>query len=243
MDYSVRVPFATGEESREEKAKQIFTILSHYYSKKELKKMTVLDYGSSLGIIANYFSKYCKKVVGIDVDRAAITLSKKKYKKKNLIFKITKDERIPYKDESFDIVINNQVYNCVQDQSLMFDEIYRILKPGGICFLGARNKICLIESQYKLPFLSLLPKRLGDMYVQLSRKDTSFVGHKYKTYWGIKKLTSKFRLHDYTVRVLRNPKQLGFFKYQKFELIARLLPLKLLLFVMPNYLLILEKER
>ncbi len=40
-------------------------------------------------------------------------------------------ERLPFADESADVVISNGVIDLVPDKDLVFAEIYRVLRPGG----------------------------------------------------------------------------------------------------------------
>ena len=40
-------------------------------------------------------------------------------------------EGLPFSDESFDVVISNGVVDLVPDKDAVFDEIYRVLAPGG----------------------------------------------------------------------------------------------------------------
>ena len=40
-------------------------------------------------------------------------------------------EALPFPDESFDVVISNGVVDLVPDKDAVFDEIYRVLAPGG----------------------------------------------------------------------------------------------------------------
>jgi arsenite methyltransferase len=48
-------------------------------------------------------------------------------------FEITEigSEAIPYRDNTFDIVISNGVINLVQDKPACFRELFRVLKPWG----------------------------------------------------------------------------------------------------------------
>src|SRR5262249_53093384 len=39
--------------------------------------------------------------------------------------------RLPYEDNTFDLVISDQVFEHVQDQVRVFEELHRITKPGG----------------------------------------------------------------------------------------------------------------
>jgi len=40
-------------------------------------------------------------------------------------------ERLPFPDESFDVVISNGVIDLVPDKDAVFAEIFRVLAPGG----------------------------------------------------------------------------------------------------------------
>jgi arsenite methyltransferase len=40
-------------------------------------------------------------------------------------------ERLPFPDESFDVVISNGVIDLVPDKDAVFSEIHRVLRPGG----------------------------------------------------------------------------------------------------------------
>ena len=40
-------------------------------------------------------------------------------------------ERLPFPDESFDVVISNGVIDLIPDKGLVFAELFRVLEPGG----------------------------------------------------------------------------------------------------------------
>ncbi|MDH3348958.1 MAG: methyltransferase domain-containing protein [Desulfobulbaceae bacterium] len=44
---------------------------------------------------------------------------------------IVLSEKFPYRDNHFDVVISNGVINLFPDKQQCFNEIYRVLKPGG----------------------------------------------------------------------------------------------------------------
>ena len=58
----------------ERKANIMIAVLRDFFMS-DLKSLSVLDIGSSTGIIANYCSNYFGKVIGIDIDEAAIKLT------------------------------------------------------------------------------------------------------------------------------------------------------------------------
>jgi ubiquinone/menaquinone biosynthesis C-methylase UbiE len=40
-------------------------------------------------------------------------------------------ERLPFADESFDVVVSNGVIDLIPDKDAVFGELFRVLKPGG----------------------------------------------------------------------------------------------------------------
>ncbi len=49
----------------------------------------------------------------------------------NVDFVETEAEKLPFEDETFDVVISNGVIDLVPDKEAVFSEIFRVLKPGG----------------------------------------------------------------------------------------------------------------
>src|SRR3989344_1791188 len=140
-NYAANRPQMYEIKSREEKALRIIKLLQVHLGKNNLKKLTVLDVGASTGIIDNYLSRYFKKVVGTDIDKKAIRFAQKNYHQKNLRFKIEDAMKLTFSDSFFDLVICTHVYEHVPNSQKLFQEIYRVLKPNGICYLAAINSL------------------------------------------------------------------------------------------------------
>ncbi len=98
---------------------------------------TVLDLGSGGGIDCFLAAEKVGDdgyVIGIDMTHAMIDLARSnavKLNAQNVVFKLGKIEAIPQQDETVDLVISNCVIALSTDKDRVFDEIYRILKPGG----------------------------------------------------------------------------------------------------------------
>lgn len=98
---------------------------------------TVLDLGSGGGIdcfLAAQEVGEDGQVIGIDMTHAMIDLARQNAEKlgaHNVVFKLGKIEAIPQLDASVDLVISNCVIALSPDKDRVFDEIYRVLKPGG----------------------------------------------------------------------------------------------------------------
>jgi SAM-dependent methyltransferase len=83
-------------------------------------------------------------------------------------------------------------------------EIHRVLRPDGICFFSAGNRLSVMEPHYRLPLLSVIPKAWAHWYLRLLGRGT----HYYEThfsYWGLRRLVGNFELEDYTRKVVTNP--------------------------------------
>jgi len=97
----------------------------------------VLDLGCGGGIDAFLAAKKVGpkgKVIGVDMTEEMIQLAKenaKKMKIKNVEFRLGEIENLPVKDEMVNVVVSNCVINLSPDKDKVFNEAFRVLKPGG----------------------------------------------------------------------------------------------------------------
>jgi len=98
---------------------------------------TVLDLGSGAGndvFVARSIVGEKGRVIGIDMTEEMIEKAVKNNTKmgfENVEFRLGDIENLPVESDSVDVVVSNCVLNLVPDKSKAFEEIYRILKPGG----------------------------------------------------------------------------------------------------------------
>lgn len=98
---------------------------------------TVIDLGSGAGndcFIARNETGETGKVIGIDftpamIDKARTNAEKLGYN--NVEFRQGDIEKMPVTANTADIIVSNCVLNLVPDKSAVFQDIYRVLKPGG----------------------------------------------------------------------------------------------------------------
>ena len=227
FNFSKMLPEAMYDgERRENKAKTMVAVFNDYFQA-DLKSFSVLDVGCSTGFIARYLADHCELVIGIDIDGPAIEFAQAHFKKKNLNFLKTDSMAIEFPANHFDIVICAQVYEHVPDVTKLITQIFRVLRPGGICYFAAGNRLNIMEAHYKLPFLSILPRPLGHLYVRIARNG-KFYYEKHFSFWTLKKIVGDFELIDYTKRMIENPQkfhihymlQPGTFKYRIAKLVA-----------------------
>ena len=98
---------------------------------------TVIDLGSGAGndcFVARKETGETGRVIGIDftpamIDKARTNVDKLGYN--NVEFRQGDIEKMPVTANTADVVVSNCVLNLVPNKSGVFQEIYRVLKPGG----------------------------------------------------------------------------------------------------------------
>ena len=97
----------------------------------------VLDLGSGAGtdsLVAAQMVGEQGAVTGIDMTLQMLTKARTaaaEMNASNVEFVESEAERLPFPDESFDVVISNGVIDLVPDKDAVFAELFRVLVPGG----------------------------------------------------------------------------------------------------------------
>lgn len=231
------------QQGRQKKAVTMICVLSDFIDT-PLSDLTLLNVGCSTGIIDEYLSRFFKNVVCIDIDDNAINFANNNFKKDNLSFEICDAMNLKFESSTFDVVVCSQVYEHVSDANILMEEIFRVLKPEGLVYFSAGNKLMYIEPHYNLPLLSVLPLSVANLYLKATGKG-EFYYEQHLTYWGLKKLVSSFEIFDYTIKILKNPDKYratymirkGSLKHNLSKLLA-----KYMIWLIPGYVWLLQKH-
>jgi ubiquinone/menaquinone biosynthesis C-methylase UbiE len=92
----------------------------------------VLDVGCGIGKFTLEIAKRARKVVGIDFSEEAIGRAKRNQalaKQENARFEFARADRLPFADETFDLVVSRR--GPVTDSVTSLSEAYRVLRIGG----------------------------------------------------------------------------------------------------------------
>lgn len=116
---------------RRRKAKMIAAFLEDALGSPP-ERLRILDLGSGNGDICAHFDTN-NFAVGIDV--------KDQVRAENVHIPrcVAQSERLPFSDHCFDVVISHHVIEHVTDHAGHVSEIRRVLKRGGVCYLGTPN--------------------------------------------------------------------------------------------------------
>lgn len=191
-------------EGRERKARKVLAILEHAAG--DLSGRSLLDIGCSAGIMTRYFARAFARVVGTDIDQPALRYAYSGDSEQRVAWAAADSQYLPFGDASFDVVNCTHIYEHVPDASCLMDEIFRVLRPGGICFFSAGNRLSYMEPHYRLPLLSVVPKFVAHRYLRILGRG-SYYYETHRTYWGLRHLVRQFDLEDYTLRVVADPRR------------------------------------
>jgi len=127
----------------------------------------VLDIACGEGYGTNLIASKAEKAIGVDIDLEAVDAARKKYKKDNLEYHQGSANRIPCKDNFFDVVVSFETIEHHTMHKEMMTEIKRVLKPDGFLLISTPDKLVYTDKKkiknkyhvkelYKEEFRSLL---------------------------------------------------------------------------------------
>lgn len=146
-----RLPQNTGERvieehymrSRESYLIYLMHVATYDYALAYVAGKDVLDLGCGTGYGTARVSRKCASICGVDISDEAIIYAAQKYHASNLIFRTIRkieDERLPFADAAFDVILSFQVIEHITDTKIYLEEIRRLLRPGGIVILATPDR-------------------------------------------------------------------------------------------------------
>lgn len=102
----------------------------------------ILDAGCGPGTYGLILAEEGNEVIGIDISTEFVKRATDRGNRKGLRFsaQIGDLERLPFKDNSFEICFCGWVLHHFSDICLAVEELYRVLKPGGLMALAEPNE-------------------------------------------------------------------------------------------------------
>ena len=129
---------------------------------KPLEKVKILDVGCGGGLLSEPMKRLGAEVVGIDASKKNIKIAKLHAKKNNLNIKyINSSPEKFYTEKKFDVILNMEIVEHVDDINFFLKSCSRLLKKNGIMFVATLNKtlksylFAIIGAEYILGWLPI----------------------------------------------------------------------------------------
>jgi 2-polyprenyl-6-hydroxyphenyl methylase / 3-demethylubiquinone-9 3-methyltransferase len=132
------------------------------HSDKPLKNIKLLDIGCGGGLLSEPMCRLGANVVGIDASKKNIEVAKFHAKKNKLKinYKVASPEKLKTKTK-FDVILNMEIVEHVNDIDFFIKESSRLLKKNGIMFVATLNKtlksyvFAIVGAEYILKWLPI----------------------------------------------------------------------------------------
>ncbi len=108
-----------------------------------LTGQAVLDIGCGLGTYVRRFRDFTPRAYGMDVDAPRV---KEGARRGTPYLTVAAAETLPFRDESFDVIVLNEVIEHVADDAATLREAVRALRPGGTVIVYAPNRLWPFET-------------------------------------------------------------------------------------------------
>ena len=132
------------------------------YNKAPLKNIKILDIGCGGGLLSEPMCRLGAKVTGIDASDKNIKVAKLHSKKSNLQINYfcSSPEKFHAK-EKFDVILNMEIVEHVEDVNFFLKSCSKLLKKNGIMFVATLNKtlksyiFAIVGAEYILRWLPI----------------------------------------------------------------------------------------
>ena len=141
------------------------SIIKHFKIKEKklpLSGLKILDIGCGGGLITEPMSRLGANITGIDASEKNIKIAKAHLKKNKLKinYKCASPENLNQK-ENFDVILNLEIIEHVEDVELFMEKSSKLLKKNGLMFVATINKtlksylFAIIGAEYILRWLPI----------------------------------------------------------------------------------------
>jgi len=177
------------------------------HSEKPLRNIKILDIGCGGGLLSEPMCRLGANVVGIDASKKNIKIAKFHAKKDKLKidYKVASPEKLKTKIK-FDVILNMEIVEHVNDIDFFIKESSKLLKKNGIMFVATLNKtlksyfFAIIGAEYILKWLPI-----GTHDWEKFIKPADLINISKKNNLSLKKLDGmKFNILDNSWKVSRD---------------------------------------
>jgi ubiquinone/menaquinone biosynthesis C-methylase UbiE len=148
-------------ENQDEADRVCIQLYHHVVTSIDVRGLRVLEVSCGHGGGASYVTRYLnpKSLHGIDRNARAIAFCKRQHQVDGLTFSCGDALALDFAADEFDVVVNIEASHCYPDIPRFFNEVRRILRPGGHCLYA--------DFRSKHPDLVVVQRQLEESGLQI----------------------------------------------------------------------------
>lgn len=155
---------------------------------------TVMDIGCGSGRVTSLIDcrLRCEQILAIDIDMKAIKFAEKNYPSPRIRYHVS-DISLPWDkldplirkyENQVDLIISNRVLHWIEDKNYVIQNIFRLLKPGGMCYANITTLLDLFsdltqDEREKFSKLIIIPSETD----QKEQFKNLFEKNQFKLHW------------------------------------------------------------
>lgn len=142
--------------------------IRHFAGLERAKDITLLDFGCGTGLLVREFLKRGYEAYGCDFDHSLPRAGENNSLASRLRPISTSPYRLPFPDDSLDVVVSTSVLEHIYEKRKAFEEIHRVLKPGGVAMHVFPSKWYLpCEPHLHVPLANVLWPKIPTLWFSL----------------------------------------------------------------------------
>jgi ubiquinone/menaquinone biosynthesis C-methylase UbiE len=150
----------------------------------------LLDVGCGTGFILDLAHDLFDQLDGLDLTPEMLD---QVTRRDNLTLTLSEAEKMPFADESFNVVTCYSVLHHIEDLASVFAEVRRVLKPGGVFYADESPSCC-----YRGALKELAAQGSAGAFIQQEIESVRSDAEKYKQKYGIaNEITQKAMVQVY----------------------------------------------
>jgi ubiquinone/menaquinone biosynthesis C-methylase UbiE len=123
----------------------------------------IVDVGCGTGVFSKALASNRHLVIAVDIESRLLREFEDPY-----IEKVCADaQQLPLRDGSVDVVLSISLLEHLENPAKWVQELYRILRQGGVAIIQIPNLQYLFEPYTKLPLIGLIPKRVQSRILRM----------------------------------------------------------------------------